>query len=157
MYISVQQRTPQVMFHKVPEKHGHVLLVTLYIFQGGADIHKPGMYKETPLHDASRNGHFKVSSCLVVAPKRYAYRSLRIRCEQRIPIDNDLNRIFSRGEVLPSRAFPPPPTRWILPYSWKNPVSAPSMRIIIIVKVQIVSFDFIFKSTLSTADRMDAK
>ena len=30
------------------------------IFKAGANVGIPGMFKETPLHDASRNGHYKV-------------------------------------------------------------------------------------------------
>ncbi len=30
------------------------------MFKAGSFINVPGMFKETPLHDAARNGHYKV-------------------------------------------------------------------------------------------------
>ena len=36
--------------------------------KAGGNINVPGMFKETPLHDAARNGHYKVAFIYNMVP-----------------------------------------------------------------------------------------
>ena len=50
---------PSYLIHPYPLPT-HIQVVARLLLKRGAEVNMQGMHKETPLHDAARNGHFQV-------------------------------------------------------------------------------------------------
>ena len=67
-------------------------MVARLLLKRGAEVNMQGMHKETPLHDAARNGHFQV--CVITNDPDVVEKIQRIPNQNRAFVTNGTLVVF---------------------------------------------------------------